>query len=257
MSKSRALVVQKAQEPSIALILQEVVNRGITNDNIGTVEKMVALYERMQDRKSEEVFANAFSRLSKAIPAIKATKPVPGRDGTTRFKYEPLHKIEKKLRPLALKHGFTYTFSETPTENGRVTKVCTVQHVGGHKRSNTFTIRSSTPPHATESQGSMADHTYAKRGALCDAFGIVVEHDDDAKMEGKPITADQAAEIRQMVRESKSDEAKFLKWCGAERYEDILDSKLDFIYATLEKKLRGIKTRSDETRDPLTGEFNW
>lgn len=286
-SKTKTLTLPKPPEPSIGIMLQEVLNRGITNENVGTLEKMLVIYEHMEDRKAEQEFASAFNKLSKKIPSIKATKPVPGKDGTVRFKYEPLYKIEKKLRPLALAHGFTYTFSELAGDNGRVTKACTVQHIGGHKRSNAFTVRSATPPHANESQGSMADHTYAKRGALCDAFGIVVEHDDNARMQGSPITQSQADELRQMVRESGSDEAKFLKWAGAEKYEEILDSKLDFIYDTLERKIRGVKISQDSrhsgdgpktaanaekdtessvpgpsgteqsSRDPITGEFKW
>ena len=254
-------IAVRQPEPSVALILQEIVNRGITADNVGTVEKMVSLYERMEDRKAEQAFADAFNKLSKHMPEIEATKPVANKDGTVRFRYRPLHEIDKELRPFVLKFGFTYTFSEGPQSDGKVTKVCTIQHVGGHKRSNSFTVRSSTPPGSNASQGSMSDHTYAKRGALMDAFGIIVQHEDDAIMEGKPIGVDRGAELRQMVRESGSDETKFLQFAKAERYEDILDSKFDFLYDALEKRIRNGKPKpekkSDEKRDPLTGEFEW
>src|SRR5262245_39064617 len=88
-SHNRAIAVrppqEPPQEPSMALILQEVVNRGITSENVGTVKEMVALYERMKDRDAEQKFAVAFNALLKEIPAIKATKPVAGKDGTVRY----------------------------------------------------------------------------------------------------------------------------------------------------------------------------
>jgi hypothetical protein len=263
-SKTLAVIKPRKPEPSLGMILQTVVDRGITKGNVDTVKELMMVYERGQARDAEKVFAAAFNKLQKHIPEIKATKPVPGKDGTTRFKYEPLYKIEKKLRPLALKYGFTYTLSELmPPVPGHVTKVCTIQHIGGHMKSNTFSVRCGEVPHGSAGQNSMADHQYAKRGVVCDAFGIVVDHEDDATMEGKPITVNQAAELRQMVRESGRDEAKFLKWAGAEKYEDIMDTKYNFLYAKVEEAIRNgkakktEKTESKETRDPFTGEFNW
>lgn len=265
---SRALAVVKPpkpkQEPSVAQMLQAVVDRGITAANVGTVEKMISLYERMQERESELKFAAAFNRLATAIPAIKATRPVPSKDGTVRYKYEPLFKIERKLRPLALKFGFTYTFSEGLPVEGKVTKVCTVQHTAGWKRSNAFTVNCGSVPHGTPGQNSMSDHSYAKRGVLCDAFGITVDHEDDARMEGKPISQKEADELRQLVRENGIDEARFLKFAGAEKYTDILDSHLDVIKEALDKKIRDVKAKppapaakTEGGAAPESGEFRF
>lgn len=230
-------LIATSQAP-VAKMLEAVIAKGVTAESVGVVERLVDLYERMQAKDAEKQFAAAFVALQSDMPPIQAVKPVPNRDGTIRYKFAPYEEIMDKVKPFLQKHGFTLTFSMSYAE-GRVTQNCTLMHVGGHSRTNQFMARiGSGPPGSSEAQGDGAAATYAKRQALCDALNIVVEHDNDARAEGKPITRDEAQFLRELVKESKSDEAGFLRFAGAPDYESIGADKYSILVAALQKKLR-------------------
>lgn len=217
-------------------MLQAVISKGVTQENVAAIEKLVGLYERMEDKSAEKQFAVAFVDLQSEMKAVKAVKPVPNRDGSIRYKFAPYEELMEQVSPLLKKHGFTVTFSTDYKEN-RLIKTCTLQHVGGHKRDNSFAVRiGSGPPGATETQADGAAATYAKRGALADCLNIVIEHDDDARAEGGSITADQAKELQRRVRETGTDEARFLKYAGSDKFENIPAAKFSLLDENLRKK---------------------
>ncbi len=224
------------QDPSVAMMLQKVIEGGITADNVSALESLVGLYDRMQTKNAEKDFAVAFNKLMAEMPPIQATKPVPNNDGTVRYRFAPLEEIEAIVRPVALRNGFSYSFSEGPSEPGRITKVCTVQHSSGHKRVHTFTVRTSAPPKANDSQADGSTHSYAKRGAFSDAFSIIVDHDDDARMVGKPIGRALAEELEARVKAVNADVDAFLKYAGATGFAEISDERWLVLDELLKRK---------------------
>lgn len=228
-------------EPTVAEILQGVVKGGVTVENVAAVKEVVALYERMEDKKAERQFATDFNALQSEIKSVKATKPVPNNDGSVRYKYAPFEEIMEQVRPMLEKHHFTVTFSTDYLE-GRLVKSCTLQHVGGHSKTNKFAVRiGSGPPKSNESQADGAASTYAKRFALCDALNIVIETDSDARADGGAITKEQAEELERRVAETNSNKAAFLKLAGAASFGEILSGKysmLDQMLTTKERRGR-------------------
>jgi len=235
MSDKLEVVKAESQLPSVASMLQAVIQQGVTEQNVAALERLCGLYERMQASDAEKQFAAAFVVLQSEMPKVNATKAVPNNDGTTRYKFAPFEEIMRQVTPMLQKYGFTVSFSNRYEEN-RLVETCTLQHVGGHKRSNDFAVRiGSGPPKASESQADGAAATYAKRFALTDALNIVVEHlDNDARIEGATITPEQAAGLRERVRATASNEAAFLKFAGANSFETISATK----YAMLDQNLR-------------------
>lgn len=235
------------QQPSVALMLQSALEKGITPENATALEKLMDLYERMEDKRAIREFNAAMVALKQEMPTIQVSKAVPNNDGTIRYRYAPLEDIDGKLRPHALKHGFTYSFSEAPSEPNKVTKVCVVTHIGGHSQSTPFTVRiGKGPPGSSEAQGDGAAASYAQRRALCDAFGIIVESDtdgsDDPHNEGRPITAKEAADLRDWVEKIGADEKAFLAFAGAAHYEAIMSSRLDSLTEMLRRKEKAMQS---------------
>ena len=236
LSDAAHLQAMQNPEPSLGQMLGAFIKSGITDQNIAAFERMLALKERQDAKDAEKQFAAAFVALQSDMPAIQAVKAVPNNDGTIRYKFAPYQEIMEKAKPVLQKHGFTLTFSMSYSE-GRITQNCTLMHIGGHSRTNQFAVRiGAGPPKSSEAQGDGAAATYAKRQALCDALNIVVEHDTDARDVGKPITAEEAIYLRELVKETKSDEAAFLKWAGAATYEEISSDMYDRLAAALHKK---------------------
>lgn len=222
--------------PTVADMLQAVIEKGVTQENVAAVGEIVKLYERMEDKKAERAFAEAFVALQGEMPAVKAVQPVPNRDGTLRYKFAPYEEIMDQVAPMLKKHGFTVTFS-TDFAEGRLIKTCTLQHVGGHSKENKFAVRiGSGPPGATETQADGAASTYAKRFALCDALNIVLDKDVDARAEGAAITPEQADELEHRVALTNSNREAFLKFAGAKSYKEIPESKYAILDSFLAKK---------------------
>lgn len=228
-------------QASPAELIRAVIDKGVTAESVGVVERLVALAERQEARQAEKQFAAAFVALQNEMPAVKASKPVPDKNGNLKYKFAPYEEIMEQVKPLLQKHGFTVTFSMAFSD-GRITQTCTLQHIGGHSRTNQFMARiGNGPPGSSEAQADGAASTYAKRFALCNALNVVTEVDtdgQDARNEGSPIAWEQAEYLREQVKETASNEATFLAYAGAKTYEEIGSARYDLLVAALAKKAK-------------------
>jgi hypothetical protein len=235
-----ALEVSRPQ-PTVGEMLQAVIDKGITNENVGALEKIVALYERMEDKKAEREFTAAFVRLQAEMRSVRASRTVPNNDGSVRYTFAPFEDIMKEVGPKLEANGFTVTFS-TDFAEGRLIKSCTLSHASGHSKTNKFAVRiGAGPPKASECQADGSASTYAKRFALCDLLNIQIDKDTDARAEGGSITPEQAEELSRRVQETNSDREKFLKYAGAKEFKDIpsaMYNKLDDFLARKEQSGR-------------------
>ncbi len=202
-------------EPSVALMLQKVIDGGITADNVSALESLVGLYDRMQAKNAEREFNQAFAKLQSELSSVNATREVANKQGVVMYRFAPYEDIMESAKPNLVANGFAISFTTRFQEGGRIVAICTLRHVGGHSVSNEFAVRiGAGPPNTTESQQDGAAKTYAKRGALCDALNIVVEHDDDARMIGQPIGKALAQDLLNRVKLTGSDMISFLKFAG-------------------------------------------
>ncbi len=227
--------------PSPADMMQAMIDKGVTQENVAAFTELVKLSEHMEDRNAKREFATDFMAMQAELPKVQATKIIPDRNGAMRSSFAPFEEIDSQLKPIALRFGFTYSFSEGAFQQGKITKICTVLHRGGHERSNPFSVRiGQGPPGCSESQADGSAHSYAKRGALCDAFNIVVHGiDNDARMEGNvntPVSSNQAAELERRVKETNSITPAFLKLAGAKSFAEIPAVKYDMLDQLLRKK---------------------
>lgn len=240
-NQESALVVTTPTEitapaPNVAAMLDAVIKGGVSNENVAALEKLVGLYERMQDRDAEKSFNVAFVALQVDLPTIVASSIIPNRG-----KYEKFEDVMRQVGPLLQKHGFSVSFSMDFKEN-RILETCHLAHVGGHSRSNSFAVRSGKAD--SETQADCKAATTAKRNALLNALNIVIRQDclneeNDAAIEGDPnakISAQQADQLEHRVAMTNSDKAAFLKYAGADKFSNILASKYDALDTSLKRK---------------------
>ena len=227
-------------EPSVALMLSGFIDKGITAENVAAFAQLVALKERMDDKSAEREFASALVALQGETIRVQATKKVDEKaDGSCRYKFAPYEEIMAKVQPILTAHGFSITFdTEIAPDGSRLTSICTLTHSSGHSRSNRFAVRFGKPPGSSDAQGDMSTKSYAKRGALCDALNISIEHDTDARSEGTFITAKEAADLRDRVESVGADEKQFLEYANADSFEEIYSSRLAQLHAALDRKAK-------------------
>lgn len=226
-------------QPTAANMLQAVIEKGVTADNVAAIEKLTELMWKTQEREAEQEFSKSFAAFQSEITGkIHTTKAISNRDGSARSTYAPLEDLMDQLKPYLCKHGLSVSFSEpNDVPAGKIARVCIVRHVGGFKHEARSTMRvGSGPMGCNETQSDGSAITYAKRYALCDALGISIDKDTDARSEGNGafVTEQQADELERRVKETNSNVAAFLKLAGAAKFSEIPVSK----YATLDEALR-------------------
>lgn len=232
------------------MMLQAVIEKGITAENVNVLGQMIGLYEKMQDRQSEKEFAAALVELQSRTMRVQATKAVDVKNGVPRYTFAPYEEIMAKVQPDLTATGFSITF-DTKIDDSRLTSICTLTHKAGHSRSNQFSVRFSKPPGCSDAQGDMSTKSYAKRGALCDALNIVIDHmDDDARLIGRPIGKALAEDLLNRVKLTGSNMIAFLKYAGVtlppeneledhdpiEFFEQISDDRFEQLDVFLKRK---------------------
>lgn len=227
-------------QPTVADMLQAVVERGITNENVAALEKLTDLYERMQARDAEKAFATAFNKLQSELPTIVASSVIPNRG-----KYERFEDVMRQIGPVLHRNGFTVSFSMDFKEN-RILETCHLTHVGGFTRTNSFAVRVSGKADS-ETQADCKAATTAKRNALLNCLNIVIrqdcfQDDSDAAMEGDPsafVTAEQAEELERRVQLTNSNVAAFLSLAGAKKFAEIPANRYAELDGLLRRKEQG------------------
>lgn len=235
MSKDTQLATQPTNQ--IAVMMQGVIEKGITAENAEAMSKLCELYERMEAKNAERAFIAAFAKMQSEIPVIIAKTEI-----KNRGKYEKFEDVMQVVSPILRANGFSESFSQTGDDK-RITVKCHLSHIAGHSRENEFSVRMSNKSD-TATQDDCKASTTAKRNALLQALNIIIRQDifqsdeADSSIEGSPVTANQAADLRALCEETNSDKAKFLAHAGAESFETIMSSRYEDLAEKLNRKLQ-------------------
>lgn len=242
MSTEKTLTVQPQSEPSVGLMLQEsllaIRQAEATPQSIEVLKGMMDLYERDAARRAEQAYAVAMHALQSDMPVIVAKTEI-----KNRGKYERFEDVMHVVTPLLRKHGFAVSFANDYDDN-RVKETCKLSHIGGHSQTNSFTVRVGKNADS-DTQADCKAATTAKRNALLNALNIVIrqdclQSDDNVGNEGsgETLTQQQADELRDWVEQTGGDRDKFLKFAGAETFEEISVSALPKLHASLRAKAK-------------------
>jgi hypothetical protein len=156
--------------------------------DVEKMERLMAMYERIEAKNAERAFNEAMNEAQSEIRTISADADNP----QTRIKYATLAKLDKVLRPIYVKHGFSLSFDEGDSpkpEHVRV--VCYVAHKAGHTRIYHRDMPADgkgakggdvmTKTHAAGAAGS-----YGARYLLKGIFNVAIgEEDDDGNGAGE------------------------------------------------------------------------
>lgn len=221
------------EPPNIGTMLAKAIDAGLTKDNAETMEKLVGLYERMQEKDAERQYNAAFNALQNDIPEFEADGIIPSRGKYLRFE-TAMH----KLKPILARHGFSISFTQK-TDDKRITVTCHLRHNSGHSTATEFAVRLGGKAD-TETQADCKASTTAQRYALKQALGLIIHQemseDMDVSLEGGHISQSKANELRARCQTANVDIARFLKFAGAESFETISTGKLAAIETELARK---------------------
>lgn len=246
MSKSQ--LVQQEERQAIAPVvtdsaaIMQVISKAASDPNtdVDKLERMMAMYERMENRKAEAAFNAALSKLQSELPQITESGKII-HNGKLISEYakwdEDIHPV---LRPLLLGNGFSLSF-RVDTGNGiRVEAV--LAHVLGHSERTSITLPSDTSGAKNAVQAIASSVSYGKRytaGALLN-FATGGQDDDGQAAGGPPrISEEQIANLEALITEVGADKAAFLKYMQADSLDRIQAKSYGMAVKALEKKRGG------------------
>ena len=125
MQPETDLTPQPTRELSPLSLYQQALEKGLDPDKLS---KLLDLHERIEAKRSEQAYTEAFRRVQERIPVI-----VKDKNGQNNS-YAKLETIQEVLRPILRSEGFTVSTTEAdcPKEHHIRVKT-TIAHTGGHK----------------------------------------------------------------------------------------------------------------------------
>jgi hypothetical protein len=207
---------------------------------VEVVQALIDMQIKMEAHAAEVEFNAALARLLPKLPRIEKGGSIFGKDGKLRSKYAFYSDIDLACRPLLTEEGFSVSFDVDDSVPGKVRVTGTLSHRLGFSRPSRVTMPIENPV-ITGCQAVASAISQAKRNIYLNIFNLICVDDDTAGfgVEPKPITGDQALNIRALISEVKMNEAGFLKFWEISKIEELPERDLKRATQMLEAKRRG------------------
>ena len=240
---------------TLALLREAVTNKV----PIDVIERLSALYDQSIRRKAESAFNRAFAEFKRTCPPIvRRTEDEyihVTRNGIKRKRrYATLEDIAVVVDPVLSACGLTYTWGDSEVDGGGcIVERFVLRHTDGHTApsvaSQPIPIEgtdaykttsggrkdtSSSPP-----QRCGTASTFARRYSMIKGLGLTTVDEDTDGRSPEPqetITEQQVVTLREWLRDTSSDEGKFLAWAGVEKLADFPESRYRAAMQMLKRK---------------------
>lgn len=185
------------------------------NASIDKLDRLIGLYERMQADEARRDFTGAMNKAQAEMSPIAAD----AMNDETASRYASYAALDRALRPIYTKHGFTVSFdTETAELDSYERVICIVDHVGGHQRTHRADIPSDGKNDAgvevmTRVHATAGAFTYGQRYLLGLAFNIAVDKDRDGNVvrQVDTVTVHQVAELAGLIDATGAPQSQFLR----------------------------------------------
>jgi hypothetical protein len=221
-----------------AASILDVIARAATDPtvNVEKLERLLAIQERLLADQRRTSFMAALGDLQAKLPQISKAGRITDRDGALRNRYAKIEDIDMAIRPLCAEFGFAFSFDSKATAGGTEYS-CKLSHRDGHSETKALVLPldSGAGRNAVQSAGSSI--SYAKRYLLGMHLHLVTrDEDDDGNGGHRPVTAEQAAEVRAALASVNGNEARFLNWLAARSFEEIPAANYDRAMKFIDEK---------------------
>jgi ERF superfamily len=174
----------------------------------GQVEFLERLYQlqlQWEAKEAKDAFYRDMAALQAECPIIRKTRQGP------KAKYAPLEDVERELKPLRAKYGFSVWFY-TERRGDRLWGYAVVAHKQGHKEEMghqdiEYLHASDTRGGMNQTQADAGTSSYLQRYILGKAFNLSFEGDDQDGV----VTAAQVMQLPDLIKETPYS---FAQWLG-------------------------------------------
>ena len=219
-----ATQVSEYRAPDVADLMKLAVEKNISVEGI---EKLVSLNERLADRAARQEFNRALQLFSEDCPPIKHNVSVSFASrggGKTAYSYADLDQITKIARPIAFKHGLSWTFDSETTKD-TIKTVCILRHEAGHEVRSSFEVPTESKSSMGPQQRISAAQMTGRRKSLEQALGLTTtEKDIDYNFpnnEEAMVGPNQVKKLSALAKEVNADVDRLLAYFEVAEYGEM------------------------------------
>lgn len=181
--------------------------------DVAKLDALLRMQAELEDRQARKDAIEAFARLSAKMPRVKKNGVVDLGKGKGSFQFARWEDMDKVIRPLLADEGFTLSFNSVarPGEGGGLVVTGELMHRSGHVRTASIPLPLDSGPGRNNLQAQGSTLSYGKRYCAEMLLNIVREGDDDDGNKGgmRFVTGEEAEELRKLMAETKTEEARF------------------------------------------------
>ena len=216
-----AVIKQAAMDPSV---------------DVQKMHGLLDVQERMMNKQAEINFNNALCDLQADMPRIKKGAKIVHK-GQLISSYAKYEDIDDVIRPLLIKNGFSISFNSRES-NGKVVITGTLAHRDGHSITDEIPLSIDSSGAKNNVQGVGSTIAYGKRYLVGMLLNLVFEgEDDDGNAAGHiPVSTEQAAELKELLKETGADVKQFLDWIGAPSVDEMSVNDYPKALSALQRK---------------------
>lgn len=200
------------------------------NCDTGKMEALLKMHKQLVADQAETNFNRDYMAAKMEMPRVRRDGQVeyaedknkPDGPKKKAFKFARYEDIDKAIRPIEQKYGFSriFTTGPRPEAGGGIVVYCTLLHKYGHSKNTEIPVALDTSGGKNNIQAMGSSFSYGKRYTTEMVWDIVKEGEDD---DGQgydivPIDEAQFVEIQRLIEESDTDTAKF---CGHLKVESL------------------------------------
>lgn len=228
-----ALVAKPAITPM--QMLQIAVEQGADLDKL---TKLMDLQERWEASQARKAFVAALTAFKADPPKIIKDKHVSyqTQKGITEYDHATLDQVCEIVGKALAEHGLSHTWEVKQNDNAAVEVTCVLTHAQGHSERVTLRGMPDDSGGKNPIQGIGSTVTYLQRYSLLAATGLAAAEDTDGRDEVEKISAEQKAQLIDLMKDVEADTGKFLKYLGVETLDELPTTLFDSAVAALEKK---------------------
>jgi hypothetical protein len=154
------------------------------NLDIDKLERLLAMKERWDKEQARKGFFEALASFQDECPELRKTKKVSfsTQKGQTEYHYAPLADIDRQIKPVLKRFGFTKRWEITDV-SGKAKVRCLITHINGHTEATEMEAPNDTSGSKNEIQAKGSAIEYMKRYTLIGALGLTTADSDiDARL---------------------------------------------------------------------------
>lgn len=227
--------------------------------DVGKMQALLSMKKEVLTEQRIAAFNRDFMAAKMEMPRIKkdgtveypVDKNKPDGPKKKAFDFAKYETIDKELRPIEMKYGFSRSFTtEARQQGGGIIVYCTLLHKDGHSKTASIPVPLDNSGGKNDLQGYGSSFSYGKRYTTTMAWDIVTEGEDDdgnAAFAGAPIDDAQFAALQAVIDENGIDTARFCAHMKVESLRAITNKQYPKAMADLKDAAKKRKEAANKT----------